>query len=95
MDGEGQAVPGSPVLARDSEGVLFLRRPGPASPMARCSVVGLAQGAFRLDRTAGRARLVRRLDGLALPDPSIPSLPGDLDRLREALQALPLRGGTP
>jgi hypothetical protein len=89
----GQRVSGSPMLRAGDEVVLFLRRSGPASLMSRTSVVGLAQGAFHVQRRSGRPLLVRHLDGMVLQGIDAVPIPEDLDVLRESIRALLPAGG--
>jgi len=85
---QGQYVSGSPVLKPGDEVVLFLKRPGPSSTLSRASVVGLAQGAFHVERWSGRPTLVRHLDGMILTGIDAVPIPEDLDALRESIRAL-------
>jgi hypothetical protein len=89
----GQRVSGSPMLQAGDEVVLFLRRPGPVSSVSRTSVVGLAQGAFHVQRWSGRPLLVRHLDGMVLQGIDAVPVPEDLDVLRESIRALLPAGG--
>lgn len=85
---EGQIVPGSPELGAGEELVLFLRRPGPVSALARTFVVGLGQGVFHVRRASGRPILARHLDDMVLTGFEALPVPGDLDGLRDSLRTI-------
>jgi hypothetical protein len=86
LDGVGQRVAGVPALAAGEEAVLFLERHGPGH-----SVVGLAQGVYRVERTSGEVRAVpAELHGLGLVAPQGkavgPRRPVSLDALKDEVR---------
>lgn len=99
VDGQGQIVPGGPVLRVGEEVVLFLRSASPAkcSTIARprFAIVGLSQGLFvvQRERPEGPARARQRLSGVYIVGhgPAI-EMEFDLEEIVRAVKAFAPHG---